>query len=143
MNQKTTQRCTQLVAPSLASGEQVEMVEVVQIGKVSAKKQLGIAAVAGIASGGMLMVATKPRAYFMILTNQRLFLVDNLQGSVGKKVVAAIPRTEISPGPLRTHFLTLSMEVTVQGTPQRFSWGRVQGKTARAVANVLGAPDNG
>jgi hypothetical protein len=132
MNQKTTQRCTQVVAASLAPGEQIEMIEVAQIGKVSAKKQLGISAASvavGVVTGGTLLVALKPRAYFLILTNERLFLVDNLQGSVGKKIVSAIPRNLISAGPVRTHLLTISMEVTVGGM-------------ARRVAAALGAPGN-
>jgi hypothetical protein len=145
MNQKTTQRCTQVVAASLAPGEQIEMIEVAQIGKVSAKKQLGISAASvavGVVTGGTLLVALKPRAYFLILTNERLFLVDNLQGSVGKKIVSAIPRNLISAGPVRTHLLTISMEVTVDGTPHKFSWGRFQGGMARRVAAALGAPGN-
>ena len=44
MNQKTTSRCTQAVAPTLSQGEQIELAEAVQIGKVSVKRQAATAA---------------------------------------------------------------------------------------------------
>ncbi len=136
MNQKTTSRCTQVVAPALSQGEQIEIVEVVQIGKVSAKKQAATAAAVSIATAGIVMVALKPRAYYLVLTNQRLILVGNIRGRVGN-IVATAPRSGISAEPLRGHLLTLSMNVTIDGTPQRFSWGRIQGSMARRVAAAL------
>jgi hypothetical protein len=141
MNQKTTARCQQQVASALAPGEQIVLIEAVQIGKVSAKKQAGIAAASiavGVATGGTLIVALKPRAFYLVLTNQRLILIDNLRGRVGK-VAAAYPRDQVSVQPLHSHLLTISMEVTMAGTPYRFSWGRVQGGMARKVADALAA----
>lgn len=140
MNKKNAERCTALIAPSLVAREQIQTIEVVQIGKVSAKRQIGTAVAAGVLSGGTLMVAVRPRAYFLILTDLRLFLVDNNNGRVGKKVLAAVPRETIQAGPLRGHLLTLSMEVTMGGTPYRFGWGRAQGKMARRVAEALAQP---
>jgi hypothetical protein len=139
MNQKTTSRCTQVIAPALAEGEQIEMVEAVQIGKVSAKKQVAASAAIGIATAGTVIVALRPRPFYLILTNQRLILIDNLRGRVGK-IAAAAPRDVVIAEPLRTHLLTLSMNVTIAGTPQRFSWGRVQAGMARRVAGAIGLP---
>lgn len=136
MNQKTTSRCTQVVAPALAEGEQVEMVEAVQIGKVSAKKRVATAAVVSVATAGTVMVALKPRPFYLILTNQRLIFVENLRGRVGK-IAAAAPRATVTAEPLRGHLLTLSMNVTIDGTPQRFSWGRAQADMAKRVATAL------
>lgn len=114
------------------------MVEAVQIGKVSAKKQAAVSAAVGLATAGMVMVALRPRAYYLILTNQRLVLVANLRGRVGK-IVAAAPRDAVSAEPLHGHLLTLSMSVTIDGIPQRFSWGRMQSGMARRVAMALAA----
>jgi len=136
MNQKTTSRCTQVVTPALSQDEQIEMVEAVQIGKVSVKKQAATAAAVSIATAGTVMVALKPRPFYLILTNQRLILVGNNRGRVGN-IAAAAPWSVISAEPLRAHFLTLSMNVTIDGTPQRFSWGRIQGGMARRVATAL------
>jgi hypothetical protein len=138
MHQRITSSCTQVVAPTLAPGEQVEMVEAVQIGKVSAKKQAAVSAAVGLATAGMVMVALRPRAYYLILTNQRLVLVANLRGRVGK-IVAAAPRDAVSAEPLHGYLLTLSMSVTIDGIPQRFSWGRMQSGMARRVAMALAA----
>jgi hypothetical protein len=112
------------------------MVEAVQIGKVSVKKQAATAAAVSIATAGTVVVALKPRPFNLVLTNQRLILVGNLRGRVGT-VVAAAPRSVISAEPLRAHFLTISMNVTIDETPQRFSWGRIQGGMARRVAAAL------
>jgi hypothetical protein len=136
MNQRSTSLCTQVVAPTLSAGEQIEMVEAVQIGKVSAKKQLATSAIVGVATLGTVMVALKPRAYYLVLTNQRLILINNLRGRVGK-LAAAVPRSVIATEPLRPHLLTLSMNVTINGTPQRFSWGRAQAGMARRVSDAL------
>jgi hypothetical protein len=57
MNAKTLQRCREVVAPSLAPGEQITAVEVAQIGKVSPKKQagaVGVGVVVGVATGGFV-----------------------------------------------------------------------------------------
>lgn len=142
MNKKSIQRCLSVVEPAFVPGERVEMIELVQIGKVSAKRQIATAAVVGIASGGLMTVSVRPRGYYLVLTDQRLFLIDYLNGNVGKTISAAIPRTALKPGPLRGHLLTLSMEVEIEGSeaPSRFSWGRAQTSMARRVAAALGSP---
>jgi hypothetical protein len=140
MNQKTTEQCKNVVASSLAQHEYVELVDVVQIGKVSARKQLVVSVVVGILTLGLVLVALRPRAYFLVKTNQRLLLVDNIRGSVGKKVVLAVPLTRVIASQLRAGGLTFKMDVELNGTMQRFSWGRVQAGTARRVAEALGAP---
>jgi hypothetical protein len=138
MNQKTAAKCQQLVASSLGAGETIELTEAAQIGTVSAKKQVATQLAATIATGGALIVHLKPAAFYLVLTNQRLFLIENRRGLVGK-VVAAIPRAQISAEPLRSGALTLSMQVTIDGTVQRFSWGRAQAGMARTVADALTA----
>ncbi|MFD0378685.1 hypothetical protein [Streptomyces sp. NPDC127112] len=141
MNKKSAELCISVAAQLFAPGERVELVEAVQIGRVSAKRQLAASVAVGIASGGTALVALKPRAYFLVLTDQRLYLIDNNNGRVGKVVVSAVSRAQISAGPLQKHFLTLSMEVQMTApTPWRFSWGRVQSDMARRVATALGAP---
>jgi hypothetical protein len=136
MNQRSTSLCMQVVAPALSAGEQIEIVEAVQIGKVSAKKQIATSAIVGLATLGTVMVALKPRPYYLVVTSQRLIFINNLRGRVGK-IAAAIPRSAIATEPLRPHLLTLSMNVTINGTPQRFSWGRAQASMARRVADAL------
>lgn len=136
MNQRSTSLCTQVVAPTLTAGEQIEIVEAVQIGKVSAKKQIATSAVVGVATLGTVMVALKPRPFYLVVTNQRLIFINNLRGRVGK-IAAAVPRSAITNEPIRPHLLTLSMNVTIDGTPQRFSWGRAQAGMARRVADTL------
>lgn len=136
MNQRTTSRCTQVVAPTLAEGEQVQMVEAVQIGKVSAKQQIAASAIVGVATAGTVVVALKPRPFYLVVTNQRLIFLNNLRGRVGT-IAAAAPLTAVTAEPLRPHLLTLSMNVTINSTPQRFSWGRAQASMARRVADAL------
>lgn len=93
-------------------------------------------AAVSVAMAGTVMVALKPRPYYLVLTNQRLILIANLRGKVGK-VVAAAPRNAVSAEPLRGHLLTLSMNITVDEVPRRFSWGRVQSGMARRVATAF------
>lgn len=138
MNQKTTSRCSQLVASKLADGEQIEMVEAVQIGKVSAKKRIATTAAVSIATAGTVMIALKPRPFYVVITNRRIFFIENLRGLVGK-IAAVVARDAVTAEPLQAHLLTLSMNVTIDGTPQRFSWGRAQPGMARRVAAALTA----
>lgn len=140
MNQRTTDKCVKAVAPSLGPDELVEGVEVAQIGKVSAKKKAAVAAAVGIATAGHLIVSVKPRAYFLVFTSKRLILVENNRGLVGK-VLAGCPRQAVTAGPLNGHLLTVSADVTLDGTPYRFSWGRLapgQARSAMAALAVAG-----
>jgi hypothetical protein len=138
VNQKTTARCEQLVASLLAPGETVELAEAAQIGKISAKRQLATQLAVAAATAGTVAVHVKPAAFYLVVTNQRLFLIENRRGLVGK-VVTALPRTQINAGPLRSGPLNLSAEVTIDGTTHRFSWGRFQGRMARSVTAALAA----
>jgi hypothetical protein len=140
MNKKKAERCVSRVAHLLVDREQVQMVEGAQIGEVSVKKQLATAAVVGIATGGMMTAVVRPQAFWLILTDLRLFLVQNNNGSVGKRILGEFPREAVQAGPLRTHILTRSMEVTIAGTPYKFSWGRLQGKMPDRVAEALSRP---
>lgn len=81
-------------------GERIELAEAVQIGKVSAKRQIATSAAVTIGTAGMVMVALKPRPFYLILTNQRLIFVENLRGGVGK-IVAAARREAVTAEPLR------------------------------------------
>ncbi|MCX5209121.1 hypothetical protein OG689_07445 [Kitasatospora sp. NBC_00240] len=139
MNDKSTRKCLAVVTPALAAQERIELVDVLQIGRVSAKRRVATAALVGAVSGGTVLVAVQPRAYFMVLTDRRLYLVDNHNGTVGRSIVSATPRDKITAGPLRKHLLTLSMEVRFTGVaePSRFSWGRLQSRTALAIADAL------
>lgn len=140
MNKRKTDRIVSRVAHLLVDNEQVRMVEGAQIGKVSVKRQVATAAAVGIATAGMMTAVVRPRAFWLVLTDLRLFLVENNQGSVGKNVLGEFPREVIQAGPLRGHILTRSMEVTIAGAPYKFSWGRLQGKIPDRVAAGFATP---
>jgi hypothetical protein len=135
MNEKTTQKCNRLV--TLAPGEQITLTEAVQIGKVSAKKQIATSAVVGVLTAGTVIVHLKPAAFYLVLTNQRLILIGNNRGLVGT-VALTVPLNQVTVvEPLHGHALTLSMEVDIAGTQYRFSWGRAQAGMARKVATAM------
>lgn len=142
VSSKVIQRCTDVVAPALAPGEQIQMIEVLQLGKVSAKRRLATAAAAGIASGGLLMVAVRPRPYLIVLTDQRIALVDFANTNVGKKIALSVPRSNFTVGPLKGNLLTYSMQLDIvdPAISYRLSWGRAQPKSAKRVAAALGSP---
>jgi hypothetical protein len=139
---RVIKRCTEVVSPALAAGERIQTIEVAQIGKVSAKRQIATAALAGIASGGLLMVATKPRPYLIVMTDQRILLVDFANTNVGKKIALSVDRANVTVGPLKGNLLTYSMQFDIidPETSYRFSWGRAQPKLAKRVAAALGSP---
>jgi hypothetical protein len=135
MNEKTTQKCNRLV--TLGPGEQITLTEGVQIGKVSAKRQLATQLAVAAATAGTVAVHLKPAAFYLVLTNQRLILIGNNRGLVGS-VALTVPLEQVTVAePLQGHALTLSMEVDVAGTQYRFSWGRAQAGMARKVAAAL------
>lgn len=142
MNEKVTRKCSELVAPLLTPGETIESVEVAQIGKPSKSEVAAVAVASAIVSGGVFTAVLRPQPYFLVFTRQRVFLVENNMGSVGKQVFGSVPLKSVTTGPLRTHVLRMSMEVVLDGEPRLFSWGRFQAKDARRVAEKFGAnPD--
>ena len=84
VNKNTSDRCAHVIAPMLAAGEQIELIEAVQIGKVSAKSQIAASAVVGLATAGTVIVALRPQAYFLVLTTPRNCLMPG-----ARTVVAA------------------------------------------------------
>jgi hypothetical protein len=143
MDPKAVRRCTAMVNPLLRLEERIDLVNVVQIGKVSTKRHIGVSAASvavGVLTGVAVLRALWPRAYFMVLTNERLMLIDSLWGGVGKSVVAAIPRRAVVAGPLRPRLLRFRMAVSIDGTEHGFSWGLGRGGNARRIAAALGAP---
>jgi hypothetical protein len=136
MNKNSTDLCNRLVAPTLTPGEQIEVTEAVQIGKVSFAKKFLTTLALYILSRGTRLASAKPTPYFLVLTNKRLILIENHIGRVGK-IRSAFPRDQITAGPLQAHVLTLSMQVAINGTEHQFSWGRIQGGMARTVAAAL------
>jgi hypothetical protein len=137
MNEKTTQKCHHLV--TLAPGEQITLTEAVQIGKVSAKKQIATSAVVGVLTAGTVLVSLKPAAFYLVLTNQRLILIGNNRGLVGNVALTAPLEQVTVADPLHGHALTMSMQVDIAGTQYRFSWGRAQAGMARKVAAAIPA----
>lgn len=136
---KITERCTRLVAPSLGPGEEIVIVGAMMIGKVSAKRQIATAVAAGVLSGGTMAAVVLPATYFAVLTNQRLILINNYKGTVGK-VHSVIDRRRLRAGPLRPGVLTFSMQLMVDGTPHKVSFGRAYPARARQMAAVLAQP---
>ena len=140
VSNKITQKCTAVVSPELLPGEQIQMIDVLQLGKVSAKRQAATAAIVGVATAGMAIVAVRPRPYLIVFTDRRILLVDFANANIGKRVAMAVGRTNIKVDDLKGHLLTYSTELHISEPAEmtyRLSWGRAQGATARRVVAAL------
>jgi hypothetical protein len=118
MKEKLTARLLAVATPELAHGEQVIVATTANVGSVSVKRRALTAALAGIASGGLLIVSVRPRMFYIALTNHRIlfFDMDSLSGRP-TKLAMSIPKDLVSlsepkRGPLG---LTLVTMLTISG----------------------------
>lgn len=81
----------------LAPGERIELASLAQVGTVAIGKQVAVAAVAGVLSGGHLIVAVRPKTHYFVLTDQRLLFLEASEwaGRPTSRVVGLIPRSAI------------------------------------------------
>jgi hypothetical protein len=153
VNRRTERRCLDLLASELFLGENVEVMGIVQIGKLFTRQRLvtavatGVGALLGAAAvtkalgatfggtgavpigaviAGAMAVTLQPPAFCLILTSRRLLLVPLHRGRVVNRVVTAVPHGRVYVGPLQRRALTYAIDVTFDGTTQRFRWGRLQ-----------------
>lgn len=153
MNRRTERRCLDLLASELFLGENVQVMGIVQIGKLFTRQRLVTAVAAGVGAllgaaavtkalgatfggtgavpigaviAGAMAVTLQPPAFCLILTGRRLLLVPLHHGRVVNRVVTAVPHGRVYAGPLQRRALTYAIDVTFDGTTQRFRWGRLQ-----------------
>ena len=141
MKPKLAARCTAVVEPHLEPGEQIVLCSSAVIGKVPLKKQIGVAAVAAIATAGMLMVAVRPHACFLVITDRRVFMLVNRRGRLGG-VEAVLDRNGLTIDPIRRHVTTISATVHLAGSDEtvRLGWGGFQRAKGQRIIDALREP---
>ncbi len=114
MSGKHTPKVAKAAAPHLGPGEVVEIGAFTTIGAVSVKRQFLTAAVAGIASGGMLIATVRPAKRYLALTSKRL-LFFNGEGFGPGKFLTSVPREAVTVAMAGRHLLHYRMELVVAG----------------------------
>jgi hypothetical protein len=95
MNDKRREILLKSAASVLDTGENIELTTLAYVGSVSVKKKVLTAAVAGIATGGLLMVNVKPRTMYIVLTDQRILFFDGNTASGRPGKLTAVLRREL------------------------------------------------
>jgi hypothetical protein len=115
MNEKNQARLMDLVTPILRDGERVEIACTPNVGTVSVKRQLTTAAVAGLATGGLLMVAVRPKTRYAVLTDQRLLFFDMAStGRPAAPLVAELPRAALTSSGFKSA-LKATFHISIEG----------------------------
>ncbi len=139
---RVVRRINTAVEPILEPGETVEVAAVAQLGKVTARKQVAVAAAAIVISGGMMGAFVVQRKAGIVLTSRRLLVLEANQatGRFTGKVLTAVTRDQLRARPSRS-LLTLAYEITdTEGTAAvRLSFPLPYRNEARAIAAALGA----
>jgi hypothetical protein len=139
MNEKNRARLMELVTPVLREGERVEIVCTPNVGTVSVRRQVTTAAVAAIATGGMLAVAVRPKTRYAVLTDQRLLFFDMApSGRPAGPLVAQLPRAALSSSRFKSA-LKATFHISIEGDTKSLKMefpfpGR---SDARALADAL------
>ena len=118
MNDKNQARLMDLVTPVLRQGESVEFVCTPNVGTVSVKRQMTTAAVVGVATGGLLLVAVRPKTRYAVLTDQRLLFFDMAAtGRPAPPLVADLPRAALTSSGFKSA-LKVTFHISIEGDPK-------------------------
>jgi len=118
MNEKRRQLLLDAAAPLLEADEKVEITTIANVGSVSVKKKVLTAAVAGIATGGLVTANVRPRQMYVILTDRKIlfFDADTSSGRPGKHM-ATLSREGVSSTEPKSAMLGLALgiELSIAG----------------------------
>jgi len=141
MNQKNRNLLDEVLEQFLREDERVELACLANVGTVSAKRQITTAAVVGIASAGMLMVAVRPVTRYVVLTNQRLLLLaGSASGKPTSTLVGELPRRLLSSTDYKSH-LKVTFHIVIEGAPNtlKMEFPFPLRNDARQLADALAA----
>jgi hypothetical protein len=142
MNKQNQARLMDLVNPVLRQGEQVEQTCAARVGSVSAKRQVATAAIGAIATAGLVRVTVHAAPRYLVLTNQRLLIINMLRsGQPSGPLVAQLPRGTVTASRLRSR-LAVSFTLEIEGNPKplKLAFGQPARKDARALQTALARP---
>ena len=120
LKEKRAQQVNDVAGTHLRPGEQVQLTSYASVGSVSVKRRVATAAVAAVASGGLLAVSVRPRRMYIALTRDRLlfFNGDTPSGKPGKSALMDIPRPLITVAGAKKGLLTFTVRLAVDGEDQ-------------------------
>jgi len=120
LKEKRAQQVTEVAETHLRPGEQVQLTSYASVGSVAVKRRVASAAVAAVASGGLLAVSVRPRRMYLAMTRDRLlfFNGDTPSGKPGKSALMDLPRPLIMVTGARQGLLTFTVRLAVDGEDQ-------------------------
>ncbi|MGW3914214.1 hypothetical protein ACWEBX_22200 [Streptomyces sp. NPDC005070] len=107
INARRNRQLLETSAPLLVPGEQVELTSLASIGTVSVRKQALTAIIVGILTLGMVMATVRPRAVYVVLTNQRILFFDGNRGGKPGALLMNIARPYVTATSAKKAFLGL------------------------------------
>ena len=98
MRQKLHDMAVANSAPVMGPGEAVQATGRARVGKANIARNVAVMAASAILSGGAGMMYTQKKAFYIVLTNQRLLITEPhwLTGRPTAKIVAEVPREAVA-----------------------------------------------
>jgi hypothetical protein len=117
VNKRVSDALSAAVAPHLSEGERVEITSIAQVGQLSLAKSMATAAAVAVVTVGVLTVYRTPQKRFIVLTSQRLLLMEgnSVTGRPTGEVVLDLPRTALTVVSARQRLALLVIPTFVVG----------------------------
>lgn len=117
MNPKRTQQVIEAASPYLMHGEHVQLATIASIGSVSPARKVAVAAVVGVASGGMMIANVRPRRMYIAVTERSLLFFEGhtSSGRPGKELLMRLDKQHLMASEPKQGWLTLSVRLMVAG----------------------------
>jgi hypothetical protein len=141
VQQKLQTRAFDQIAPILQAGEQPLAATRAMVGPFSAGR-LGTVVQHGVVLGGAGSATTamlaSTRKQFVVVTNHRvIFLAQTILGGPGKKVLAELPRSQVSLAEVKMGMVSMLRLAFAQGDGVSLTFPRVDKKNAESLTEAL------
>ncbi|MFG2042049.1 hypothetical protein [Dactylosporangium sp. NPDC048998] len=125
MRQKLHDMTATVATPLFGPGERAEATGRARVGKVSVARNAALAAASLLLSGGTVGVYQQKKAFYVLLTNQRLLLLEAhwLTGRPTAKIVGEMPRHALSIAEVKRGITaTVTLAIGGEGHGLRLSY---------------------
>ena len=142
MRQKLHDMLVQTAAPQLNPGETPSATGRARVGQVSVARNVALAAASTVLSGGTMGMYAVNKAYYVLLTNERLLLLEPhwITSRPTAKVVGDIPRQLVSVSDVKRGAMTsVTLSIGSEGKGLLLRYPALDKEGAESLLKALGA----
>jgi hypothetical protein len=127
-------------APIMGPGEAVQATGRARVGKANIARNVAMMAASAILSGGAGVMYTQKKSFYIVLTNQRLLIIEPhwLSGRPTAKVVAEVPRQALTVAEAKRGVMaTVTLGIGGDGQGLRLSYPAMDKEGADNLLRAL------